>query len=591
MATNSTIPLRNRCKRPRCASNPGPGSVTPAQRVKEFPKEELKVSAGKVFCNACRKELSTKKSTIENHVGSAKHTAGKKRLASKEQRERDIAKAFRQYDSEVHPSGETLPEDVRVYRVKVLSTFLKADVPINKIPVFREILEENALRLAGRNPMSDLIPFVLQEEKQQIRSEINNKPISVILDGTTRLGEALAAIIRYVEPTDFCIQQRLVRLQVVTKSMTGEEIAREILSVLSTQYGVVSSHLLAAMHDRASTCTNNVAMRSIRILYPSLLDIGCYSHTIDHVGEKFITPTLHEFGLLWVSLFSHSPKACVAWRSMASYSKTRWWSRWEVFQQVMAQFGDLVPFLEEISDVAPATRSKLHSLLGDSQKNTKLQLELASIIDCGEEFIKATYNLEGDLDEALVFSCYDVLSSLELGIQSAHFPNLVAVAKKLSTGANMAQTQQLIQYGKSCVSPGLEYYMYTTKFTEDLSESVAAFKAARLFVPQKLLDLKPDASAIDALAAFPFLNTSILNSLKSELLDYLANATDIASDVTTVDWWRRHQADLPHWSSAAQLVSLVQPSSQQLLSEFFLYCKIRLIIDKTTPFRTTSSLP
>ena len=44
VATNSTIPLRNRCKRPRCASNPGPGSVTPAQRVKEFPKEELKVS-------------------------------------------------------------------------------------------------------------------------------------------------------------------------------------------------------------------------------------------------------------------------------------------------------------------------------------------------------------------------------------------------------------------------------------------------------------------------------------------------------------------------------------------------------------------
>ena len=29
---------------------------------------------------------------------------------------------------------------------------------------------------------------------------------------------------------------------------------------------------------------------------------------------------------------------------------------------------------------------------------------------------------------------------------------------------------------------------------------------------------------------------------------------------------------------------------KQLLSEFFLYCKIHLIIDKTTPFRTTSSL-
>ena len=64
----------------------------------------------------------------------------------------------------MHPSGETLPEDVRIYRVNVLSTSLKASVPINKIPVFRDILE-NALRLAGRRPMLDLIPFVLQAEK------------------------------------------------------------------------------------------------------------------------------------------------------------------------------------------------------------------------------------------------------------------------------------------------------------------------------------------------------------------------------------------------------------------------------------------
>ena len=79
--------------------------------------------------------------------------------------------------------------------------------------------------------------------------------------------EALAVIVRYVELTDFCILQRLVRLQIITKSMTGEEIARQISSILSIQYGVSTSHLLAAIHDRASA--NNVAIRSIRILYPS----------------------------------------------------------------------------------------------------------------------------------------------------------------------------------------------------------------------------------------------------------------------------------------------------------------------------------
>ena len=27
---------------------------------------------------------------------------------------------------------------------------------------------------------------------------------------------------------------------------------------------------------------------------------------------------------------------------MASYSETRWWSRWEVFHQVVQQFGDVL---------------------------------------------------------------------------------------------------------------------------------------------------------------------------------------------------------------------------------------------------------
>ena len=57
----------------------------------------------------------------------------------------------------MHPSGETLPDSIRVYRVKVLTTFLKAGVPINKIDDFRDLLEENAVRLAGRRPMSDHI--------------------------------------------------------------------------------------------------------------------------------------------------------------------------------------------------------------------------------------------------------------------------------------------------------------------------------------------------------------------------------------------------------------------------------------------------
>ena len=57
--------------------------------------------------------------------------------------------------------------------------------------------------------------------------------MSLIFDGTTRLGEALAIVVRFVSDSDdWKIEQRLIRLQLLTKSMTGEEIAREIIDTL-----------------------------------------------------------------------------------------------------------------------------------------------------------------------------------------------------------------------------------------------------------------------------------------------------------------------------------------------------------------------
>ena len=42
------------------------------------------------------------------------------------------------------------------------------------------------------------------------------------------------------------------------------------------------------MRDRASV--NSVAMATLKLLYPSLLDVGCFSHTLDRVGEHFKVP-------------------------------------------------------------------------------------------------------------------------------------------------------------------------------------------------------------------------------------------------------------------------------------------------------------
>ena len=81
--------------------------------------------------------------------------------------------------------------------------------------------------------------------------------------------------------------------------MTGEEIARGIVHSVSTEYSVTWNHLVATMRDGASA--NGVVMRTIRILFPNILDIGCYSHTLDHIGEHFNVRHLEEFTRLWIS--------------------------------------------------------------------------------------------------------------------------------------------------------------------------------------------------------------------------------------------------------------------------------------------------
>ena len=94
-----------------------------------------------------------------------------------------------------------------------------------------------------------------------------------------------------------------------------------------------------------------------------------------------------------MSLFSHSPKVRMLWKdntslSMPSYSPTRWSSRWESYKQLIVQIGDIKEFLKS-SDVSPVTKA----FFSDSSKKNK-QIELATIADYGEPFVKATYKLE-----------------------------------------------------------------------------------------------------------------------------------------------------------------------------------------------------
>ena len=552
IATNPPPTGMKRCKG-RIAAEPK--TITPAVRVKQYPDENFKVSNHSLFCTACRETLSLKKSIIDLHVKTAKHTNGKVKLKSKDKREKDIASMLKVYDKDVHPVGEHLPVETRVYRVKVLTSFLKAGVPLTKLDCFRGILEESAFNLSSSQHMRELIPFIHKEQQCEIKREITNRQVAVIYDGTTHVCEAMVVILRYID--EWVIRQRVVRMMLVAKSMSGEEVARQLISVLSTELGIPSHLLVASMRDGASV--NSVAMRTLSVLYPQMFDIRCFSHTLDLVGSHLKTPVLDEFIKTWINLFSRSPNNKLIWRTLTSlkppsYSSTRWWSKWEVIRDVLVTFGDVEAF--NSNEVTSASKGKLQCILQSSQR-AQLQIELAIAVDAGEPFVKCTYNLEGD--GPLSLTCYEQISELKHAISLAHYPNTVAMATKLSNG-NTALFTQLTDYAKGCVQPAYQYF--DLKFGTDLKDTLQAFKCARLFDPSKVTELQPSASDVDSLKIIPFLkDTAVINGLKSELATYLAKAEDVSSTVSKTEWWKQHSQDLPRWSSACQLVLLMQPSS------------------------------
>ena len=75
-----------------------------------------------------------------------------------------------------------------------------------------------------------------------------------------------------------------------------------------------------------------------------------------------------------------------------------------------------------------------------------------------------------------------------------------SVSATLSCGV-LSKATELREYGLGCVQPGVQYIQ--DKFSTDFEESVEAFKAARLFVPKHVVELKPDADAIDCFTALP----------------------------------------------------------------------------------------
>ena len=276
------------------------------------------------------------------------------------------------------------------------------------------------------------------------------------------------------------------------------------------------------MQDGASV--NKAGLCQVKFFFSNILNVTCFSHTIDNVGKHFAFSVLDTFSRCWNTMFSFSPATRLLWKTrtgtaMRLQSNTKWWSKWEVLNQVMEFFGDVEPFLRENENLSPVCLAGLLKLFDDPVTARDIEIELAAIRDAGKHFVKATYYLEGD--GPLVFSCYERLSALAQAIAIESYPNTEAKAHE-HAGGNMVLYNQLVAQAKACINPG--FHFYQQKFSVQLHDTVRAFKAAHLCCPMQVQALQPTAASVQELKQFSFITDAQVVQLVEELSNYLAMA-------------------------------------------------------------------
>lgn len=411
-----------------------------------------------VFCRACKKSYPLIKSSLTSHVNSEKHKKAKENFSRRMGDDSSLKLYLEEY-FQAHPlqDGASVDTELQIYRYRVVESMLGNGIAMARVTGLRPLLERGGMSLTDSAHLGSMIPRIHEREIDLVTQEIVGQYVTLIFDGTTRLGEAVNVVYRFC-PADFSgITQRLVDFTTMEKHMNGNELGRHLVNVITVKTKTPYSNLVGSARD--SCATNGAGLRVIQPFFPAMVNVLCYSHMLQCTGSRFEFVSLDQF----VTPFLHLQSMAVVkslWReimgtALPGYSKIRWWSRWELMKSIAAGFGPnlnrFIAALEE-RDIGEETIGKMKAVLNNSDKRDALELELAIVMDM-EQFVTATYKLEGD--GLTVLQAYDTVEELRRFGRSLHvqssMPNTAAL---LRSRAKLEAGLKFRQYWSETDAPG-----------------------------------------------------------------------------------------------------------------------------------------
>lgn len=407
------------------------------ERLNQFPNESLieaPSTTGRVlFCQCCPKNLQNILGTIKTHVNSDRHKARLVKWNERKHGDESVLQFIHEY-FKVHSREKeaSVDQHLQLFRWRVVEACMAAGIPLSKIDALRLLFERSGKALTGSEHLSLFVPKLELFEFNRLKEEIKDQDICIIYDGTTRLGECTAVLMRWCS-ADFEICQRLVALRTVKKHMNADALGPFLIDLIG-QMGVRSAKVVCTARD--SCATNGKAECNIRPIIPRAVNMMCVSHTLSHTAEHVNLPVLKDFMIPWLGLVQHHPSAKSMWReriggSMKGFSNIRWFSREEVSIEIAENFGQLTDFVGDLlkDEIGDAHPKKLYEIL--SKQADTLRLELACNMDL-KPLLTTCYALEGD--GLAVLLAHRKIEGLicwgeELGNRPDSLPNVAAVLR------------------------------------------------------------------------------------------------------------------------------------------------------------------
>lgn len=377
-------------------------SVSLEERIAAFPSNSFKVApspTGKVlFCQCCPKTIQNILGTIKTHIASDRHKERLKNWMKRGCVDDTIREFLHEYFA-AHPreKDSSVGVDEQVYRWRVVEACLGAGIPLEKIDSVRTVLERGGVGLTHSSHLKLFIPKIEGFEMRRLIAEVKDQPICLIYDGSTRLGECTAVLMRWCS-AEFEIEQRVIALRTVKKHMSGDTLGPFLIDVIG-QLGVRSSSIVCLSRD--SCATNGKAERNIKPILSNSESMMCISHTLSHCAEHVDLPTLKAFMTPWLSLVQHHSSAKSLWKellggsAMKGFSNIRWFSREECCNELAENFSLLPDFVDRLvqDEIGDAHPKKMQEIL--SASSLDLQAELACNLDM-KPVLTTCYSLEGD---------------------------------------------------------------------------------------------------------------------------------------------------------------------------------------------------